>query len=212
MDLTSHLAFFRILSFSTVLLSLACSKPAAKVEVSASKPAKVAEAKTATSAEKIRPTETSSIAALCEEGFDEALVVIERQDFPFRIGSGLAAIGSACPQLSDAIIRAAKNASAKNRAQRSAILYEAIKNRLSPHCLKTTPDQSAAKLGSKCYADRPDLSPRLIADMDVGTFAFFLVVEEELKAKNLLGPKAKRVLLNLLLANAMQGEKLKKRR
>ena len=48
--------------------------------------------------------------------------------------------------------------------------------------------------------------------MDAGIFAFYLVVEEELKAKNLYDKNSRRILLNLLLTSAMEGEKKKRKK
>jgi hypothetical protein len=198
--------------------ALACSKTQEKVNPAPPSQAKAATqatpkqvAQSATTAPGLveAKSKTSSVADICNAGFEEALDVIERQDFPFRTGSCLTAIGSSCPVLSDAITRAALKASAEPRKKRSKTLYEAIKNRLPPDCRTKDPSASADSLGKSCINERHDLSPRLVSDMDAGTFSFFLVVEEELKDKNVYGPKARRVLLNLLLTTAMDGEKRK---
>jgi len=215
MDLITRAPTARIIFFFAALCSVGCDKRSrqggsATTQAPKSESKKSESAVTASSTMTDKPsagTKTSSVAAICAAGFDEAVQVIERQDVSFRIASCLAAIGSACPALSEAIVRAAKNASAKNHKERAVILYEAIKNRLSADCKPADANASASKLGRACYRNRPDLSSRLIADMDVGTFAFFLVVEEELKSKSLHGDQAKRVLLNLLLSSAMAGEK-----
>jgi hypothetical protein len=214
MDLALRFESFRKLSLLSLMLAAACTKgpptqtSAHEVEKPAAEPATQKATKTST-IKKLVETKTSSLAETCAAGFDEALTMIEEQSFPFRIASCLSAIASACPLLSDAVIRAASQASTQPRKKRAQILYDAIKNRLPTDCRAKDPSDSADSLGTQCYKSRPDLSRSLVSDMDAGTFAFFLVVEEELKEKKVYDRKARRILLNLLLTTAMQGEKQK---
>ena len=157
-------------------------------------------------------TKLVSTSSVCAAGFDEAASHIENQLFPLRIPSCLKAIGTACPLLSEAIRIAASSAAAQNSELRSQTLYEAVKRRLSPDCNVVKAHDSAEKLGENCYERRHDLSSRLIADMDAGIFAFYLVVEEELKTKKLYDKNSRRILLNLLLTSAMEGEKKKRKK
>jgi|GEM_PF-6217462 len=157
-------------------------------------------------------TKLVSTSSVCAAGFDEAASHIEKQLFPLRIPSCLKAIGTACPLLSDAIRRAASNAAVQKSEVMSQTLYEAVKRRLSPSCNAVKATDSAEKLGESCYGKRHDLSSRLIADMHAGIFAFYLVVEEELKTKKLYDKNSRRILLNLLLTSAMEGEKKKRKK
>ena len=157
-------------------------------------------------------TKLVSTSSVCAAGFDEAASHIENQLFPIRISSCLRAIGTACPLLSDGIRRAALKAASQDSDVRAKTLYETIKRRLSPDCKAVSATDSAEKLGADCYRNRADLSSRLISDMDAGIFAFYLVVEEELKAKKLYDKNSRRILLNLLLTSAMEGEKKKRKK
>ena len=171
------------------------------------------EEKPATAPVVVEPkTKLVSTSSVCAAGFDEAASHIENQLFPLRIPSCLRALGTACPLLSDAIRRAALKAAAQDSDSRSKTLYETIKRRLSPDCKQVAATDSAEKLGEECYEKRADLSSRLISDMDAGIFAFYLVVEEELKTKKLYDKNSRRILLNLLLTSAMEGEKKKRKK
>ncbi len=129
----------------------------------------------------------------CGPLFVEGLRAVERAPTAARVRPALEALAR-CPALG-ALGTAAASAAAKPRATRS-------------HALVVASGLDAACAEARCQPLPPalELAPRALADADAGSYAFALAAHRALTAAGMLTPAAERILLNLLLAAALEGE------
>lgn len=125
-----------------------------------------------------------------------------------RVGAGLEAL-SRCQALGELAVVAAK-AKKASRVERSRLLAPAALAKLPSECRPEAKESSADRLAQRCPPGKDkELATELLADLDPGTYLFVLAVREQLSSLGVLDAKAERVLDNLVLSAALQGETAK---
>lgn len=145
--------------------------------------------------------------ATCRSGLAAALKKVEQSPMEKRLGPALAGIGEGCPVLLGALAAAATEASKAEAAVRSKILSSAATPFLPPTCAARSPSDPALEVSYACPPpDSFELAEPLLEDLDAGTYQFALVLRERLGATGVLDSASDRLLSNLVLAAALEGE------
>jgi len=143
----------------------------------------------------------------CADQFKAALPGVEGVDPIRRVTPALAALGTGCPAVLGALGDAAVTGQALDRDDRAAMLAAAAADVLPPACAAPTPVAPAASITWSCPPpEGMVLADQLLGDLDAGTYLFAVAVRARLDGANALDDSAKRLLDNLLLGAALEGE------
>lgn len=143
----------------------------------------------------------------CAEQFKAALPAVEGVEPIRRVTPALAGLGNGCPGVLGALGDAAVTAQALDRDDRAAMLASAAADVLPPACAAPTPVAPAAAVTWSCPPpEGMVLADQLLGDLDAGTYLFAIAVRARLDGANALDDSAKRLLDNLILGAALEGE------
>jgi hypothetical protein len=139
--------------------------------------------------------------------FAPGLAAVETVPTEQRVGLALRSLGDACPGRLGPLALASTQASTLPRAERARVLGEAASLALPPACASSTPGAPAASVAWGCPPPPAmALSPQLLEDLDAGTYLFALAVRSRLDGANRLDANATKLIDNLMLAAALEGE------
>lgn len=144
----------------------------------------------------------------CTAGFAEALEAVEAVEPIDRVRPALAGLGTACPEVLSDLGEAAAAAQDMERPVRAARLAQAASLSLPPACTTANPLAPAATVVWSCPPqDKLELAEALLQDLDAGTYLYMLAVRARLANADALDANAVRLLDNLVMAAAMEGER-----
>ena len=145
--------------------------------------------------------------AECADGFKQALSAVESYEALERVKPALAGLSFACPAVLTDLGEAASKAKELERPERAAALAQAASLALPPACSTTAPLSPAATVVWSCPPqDKLELAEQLLQDLDAGTYLFMLAVRARLANADALDESAKKLLDNLVMAAALEGE------
>jgi len=150
---------------------------------------------------------TTPVEADCSSGFTQALRAAESFEAAERVKPVLTGLEFACPAVLAELGEAAGRAKGLDRLGRAALLAQAATEALPPACSTTNPLSPAATMVWSCPPqDKLELAEQLLQDLDAGTYLFMLAVRARLANADKLDDDAKKLLDNLVMAAALEGE------
>ncbi|MFH1811946.1 MAG: hypothetical protein ABIJ09_24625 [Pseudomonadota bacterium] len=139
--------------------------------------------------------------------FESGLRAVEAAPVELRVTPALAALAQACPGVLGNLAQAADQARQLPRAERARILGEAASQALPPACATTSPGAPASSVSWGCPPPEPmRLEAQLLADLDAGTYLFAIAVRSRLAGAQQLSTYSVKLIDNLILAAALEGE------
>jgi hypothetical protein len=143
----------------------------------------------------------------CSADLAKGLAAVESVPTDRRVAPALEALGQGCADLLGPLAEAALQASAMGRERRAEVLAQAAVSELPSDCWVDTGLAPARVVAVRCPLPLGEVvAPALLRHLDSGTYLFYLAVYQRLKEAAALDFQTLRILDNLLLAAALEGE------
>ena len=143
----------------------------------------------------------------CSSEFADGLALVEGVPVDRRVSPALQVLGKGCPHWLGPLGEAALQASTLEREQRAQLLAKATVSELPAGCRAGAPIAPARDLALRCPPPPgEEIAPALLSHLDSGTYLFYLAAYRRLNEAQAVDFCALRILHNLLLAAALEGE------
>ncbi len=156
------------------------------------------------------PLETPSEESVkaCRDGLARGLKAVEAVHPTRRLVPALKAVGESCEAvLGRSLAASAQEALTLGMPRRAGALAKGAQSVLPPTCVASEPAGAALEVSYACPPPEAfALAEPLLRDLDAGTYVFALAARERLAKAKALDADAERLLGNLVLAGALEGE------
>ncbi len=143
----------------------------------------------------------------CREGLVAGLRTVEAVHPARRLLPALKALEGACGGVLGELATPAREASSQGMPRRAHVLAAGAEALLPPTCVAAQPAGPALEVSYACPPpDAFALAEPLLKDLDAGTYVFALAARERLAKVGALDADTERLLSNLVLAGALEGE------